>query len=169
MTAAKNQSATSANDGTTMTLVGDSEIHIARTFDAPARLVWAAVHKPENVKRWWAPASRGTMTVCEIDFRVGGGWKFQMKTVRGDVVGFHGSYLEIDAPHRVVNTEIFDPFPDAGSTVTVTLVEKDGKTTMKQRCIYPSKEVRDMVVSTGMEDGMRESLRQLSGVVDGLL
>lgn len=168
MTAAQKQSSSSQNDGTTMTLVGENEIHISRVFDAPARLVWEAVHKPENVRRWWAPASRGTMTVCEIDLRVGGTWRFQMKTVRGDVVGFHGSYLEVDAPHRVVNTEIFDPFPDAGSTVTSTLVEKSGKTTMTQRCVYPSREVRDMVVSTGMEDGMRESLRQLADVVAGL-
>jgi uncharacterized protein YndB with AHSA1/START domain len=105
------------------------------------------------------------MTLCEIDLRVGGTWRFQMKTVRGELVGFHGTYLEIDPPHRVVSTEIFDPFPDAGSTVTLTLEEKDGRTTMTQRSVYPSREVRDLVVSTGMEDGMRESMRQLAAVV----
>ena len=162
MTTTKNSSAA---DGTIMTLVGDREIVIVRSFRAPARVVFEALHRPENVRRWWAPASRGEMTVCEIDLRVGGGWRFQMKTVRGDVVGFHGAYLEIDAPWRVVSTEIFDPFPDAGSTVTVTLVEDGDTTTMTQRSVYPSTEVRDMVLATGMEDGMRESLRQLSDVV----
>jgi uncharacterized protein YndB with AHSA1/START domain len=155
-------------DGTTMEVVGEAEIRISRTFDAPARIVFEALHRPENVRRWWAPRSRGEMTLCEIDLRKGGGWRFQMKTVRGDLVGFHGTYLEIDAPHRVVSTEVFDPFPDAGSTVTLTLVEKDGRTTMTQRCVYPSREVRDLVISTGMEDGMRESLRQLHEVVTGL-
>jgi len=155
-------------DGTTMELVGDAEIRISRTFDAPTRVVFQALHEPENVRRWWAPKSRGEMTLCEIDLRVGGTWRFQMRTVRGDLVGFHGTYLEIEAPHRVVSTEIFDPFPDAGSTVTLTLVEKGGQTIMTQRCVYPSREVRDLVISTGMEDGMRESLRQLHEVVAGL-
>jgi uncharacterized protein YndB with AHSA1/START domain len=92
-----------------------------------------------------------------------------MRTAGGDVVGFHGTYLEVDAPHRVVSTEFFDPFPDAGATVTVTLTEKDGRTTMTQSCVYPSREVRDMVISTGMEDGMRESIRQLGDVVAALV
>lgn len=165
MTAAKKKS---ENDGTHVELVGDADIVITRSFNAKASIVFDALHKPENVKRWWSPKSRGTMTLCEIDLKVGGTWRFQMKTVRGDVVGFHGTYLEIDAPRRIVNTEIFDPFPDAPSTVTVTLVEKDGKITMSQRVAYPSKEVRDMVLATGMEDGMRESLRQLSDVVASL-
>lgn len=156
-------------DGTTMELVGDCEIHISRTFDAPAGIVFDALHKPENVRRWWAPRSRGEMTLCEIDLRVGGSWRFQMRNADGEVVGFHGSYLEIDPPHRVVSTEFFDPFPDSGSTVTLTLVEEDGRTTMTHRCVYPSREVRDMVVASGMEDGMRESLRQLAEVVAGLL
>ncbi len=155
-------------DGTSMDLVGDAEIRITRTFAAPARAVFAAMHTPELVKRWWAPRSRGEMIRCDIDLRVGGTWRYEMRSVRGDVVGFHGTFLEIDAPHRVVSTEIFDPFPDAAATVTLTLVEANGKTTMTQRSVYPSAEVRDLVVGSGMEDGMRESLRQLAAVVAGL-
>lgn len=166
MTAA--QTNQSAHDGTHVELAGDADIVVTRTFDAPARIVFDALHKPEHVRRWWSPKTRGEMTLCEIDLRVGGTWRFQMRTLTGDVVGFHGTYLEIDAPHRVVNTEIFDPFPEAPSTVTVTLTERDGKTTMTSRSAYPSKEVRDMVIATGMEEGMRESLLQLKDVVTGL-
>src|SRR5688572_5782943 len=107
------------NDGTTVELVGEAEIHITRTFNAAASIVFDALHRPENVRRWWSPKSRGEMTVCEIDLRIGGSWRFQMRTMGGDVVGFHGTYLEVDAPRRVVSTEIFDPFPDAGATVTL--------------------------------------------------
>ena len=156
-------------DGITMEVLEEAEIRISRSFDAPARIVFEALHRPEHVRRWWAPRSRGEMTLCEIDLRIGGGWRYQMRTVRGDLVGFHGTYLEIDAPRRVVSTEVFDPFPDAGSTVTLTLVEENGRTLMTQRCVYPSREVRDLVISTGMEDGMRESLRQLQVVVAGLV
>lgn len=156
------------DDGTAMTLVGDAEIRIERTFDAPARIVFDALHKPENVRRWWAPRSRGEMTLCEIDLRVGGSWRFQMRSATGDVVGFHGQYLEVDAPRRVVSTEIFDPFPDSAARVTLTLVERAGRTTMSHRCVYPSREVRDLVIQSGMEHGMRESLRQLADLVAGL-
>jgi len=156
-------------DGTTLELVGDTGLRITRAFEAPARLVFEALHRPENVRRWWAPRSRGEMTRCEVDLRVGGAWRFQMRTAAGREVGFHGTYLEVEAPVRVVYTEIFDPFPEAPSTVTVTLAEARGRTTMVQECSYPSREVREAVLASGMEDGMRESLVQLGDVVAGLV
>jgi uncharacterized protein YndB with AHSA1/START domain len=157
-----------ANDGTTLTLPSDREILITRAFDAPARIVFEALTRPEHVRNWWAPKSRGAMLVCEIDFRVGGAWRYTMRTNDGYEVGFSGTFLEITAPSRVVQTEVFDPFPDAASTVTMELVEKDGKTTMTCRSLYPSAEIRDQVIATGMEDGMRESYRQLTDVVRSL-
>ncbi|MEW5847555.1 MAG: SRPBCC family protein [Myxococcota bacterium] len=158
----------SVNDSTTLELPADREILITRSFNAPLRLVFRAMNEPELVSKWWSPASKGKMTECKIDFRVGGSWRFAMRTHDGMDVGFHGKYLEIDAPHRVVNTEIFDPFPDAAATVTVTLTENGGRTTMTSRSTYPSKEVRDQVIATGMEEGMRESMVQLSAVVESL-
>lgn len=154
-------------DGTTLELPADREILITRTFDAPARLVFVALTRPEHVRRWWAPKSRGEMVSCEIDFRVGGKWRYVMRA-RGFEIGFSGTFLEIEAPTRVVQTEIFDPFPDAPSTVTVLLAERDGKTTLTCRSVYPSKEVRDQVIASGMEGGMRESYLQLTAVVASL-
>ena len=157
-----------ANDGTQVDLPSDREILITRSFAAPARIVFEAMSKPEYVRKWWAPKSRGEMTVCEIDFRVGGAWRYVMRASTGFEVGFSGKFLEIQAPTRVVQTEIFDPFPDLGSLVTAELVERAGMTTLTSRCLYPSKEVRDQVLATGMTDGMRESYRQLSDVIANL-
>ncbi|MBK7861424.1 MAG: SRPBCC family protein [Archangiaceae bacterium] len=155
------------NDGTTLLLPSDTDILIRRDFAAPAGLVFEALSKPELVKRWWAPRSRGAIVSVEVDFRVGGEWRFVMRTHRGAEVGFSGHYLEIESPTRIVHTEAFDAFPDAVATVTVTLTERAGKTTMESLSRYPSKAVRDQVVASGMESGMRESMRQLSDVVLG--
>lgn len=157
-----------SDDGTQLELPTDREILITRSFAAPARIVFEAITRPEHVRRWWAPRSRGEMLVCEVDFRVGGGWRYVMRTNSGMEVGFSGKFLEIEAPLRVVQTEIFDPFPDAASVVTVTLREAAGRTTLESRILYPSREVRDHVIATGMEHGMRESYRQLTEVVDAL-
>lgn len=160
--------ATNRNDGTTLELPSDAEILISRTFDAPARIVFEAVTRPEHIRRWWAPKSRGEMTACAVDLRVGGEWRFAMRANNGMEVEFFGTYREIEAPTRIVQTEIFAPFPDVVSVVTLTLTEKDGRTTLRSRSVYPSKEVRDQVIASGMEDGMRESYRQLVEVVGGL-
>lgn len=162
MTAAKTA------DGTHVQLLGDCEIEVTRTFAAPARLVFAAMSKPEHVRRWWAPRSRGEMTLCEIDFRVGGAWRFAMRATNGMVVEFFGEYVEIEGTRRIVNTEVFAPFPDVVSVVTTSLVEEGGTTRFTSVVRYPSKAVRDQVLATGMEDGMRESYRQFDEVVRSL-
>ena len=122
-----------------------------------------------DVRLWWAPRSRGEMLVCEADVRVGGAWRNVMRASNGFEAAFHGTFLELDPPHRLVQTEIFEPFPDAVSTVTVTLTEADGRTLLENRVLYPSKEVRDQVLASGMEDGMRESYPQLTERVEALV
>jgi uncharacterized protein YndB with AHSA1/START domain len=159
------EAGTPGSDGTTLELPAPCEIRITRTFDAPARIVCAAITRPEHVGRWWAPRSRGEMVSCDIDLRVGGKWRFVMKANHGFVVGFSGEYLELDAPHRIVQTEVFDPFPDAGAVVTVTLDERGGRTTLTSLSRYPSQAIRDQVIASGMEGGMRESYQQLTEVV----
>jgi uncharacterized protein YndB with AHSA1/START domain len=160
--------AATESDGTTLELPSDHEILITRSFDAPARIVFEAITRPEHVRRWWAPKSRGEIVHCEADVRVGGNWRNVMRAKNGLEVGFSGTILELDPPHRIVQTEIFDPFPDTVSVVTVTLTERAGRTTMTSRTAYPSKEVRDQVVASGMESGMRESYLQLTDLVAAL-
>jgi len=85
---------------------------------------------------------------------------FHQSPSQGDAE-FYGVYKEINPPDRIVFTEIYAPFPDAPSVVTATLTEENGKTRLNATSKYPSKMVRDMVLSTGMEKGAAISYDRL--------
>jgi uncharacterized protein YndB with AHSA1/START domain len=143
----------------------DREIRLTRLFDAPRALVWDAMSKPEHIKRWWGCLGEGySVPVCEVDLRPGGAWRFVNRTPKGETVAFYGVYREIAPPERVVFTEIFEPFPDSPSVVTSLLTEENGKTRLTVTCEYPSVEVRDMVLKTGMERGAGLSYDRLEEV-----
>ncbi len=153
------------SDSFKATTPSDREIVLTRLFDAPRRLVFEAMSKPEHVRRWWGILDdRYSVTVCEIDLRVGGAWRFVGRGPRGEF-GFHGVYREIAAPHRVVFTEIFDPFPDVESVVTSVMTEEHGKTRLTVTVLYPSPEVRDSVLNTGMARGAAISYDRLEDLV----
>jgi uncharacterized protein YndB with AHSA1/START domain len=146
------------------TTPSECEICLTRLFDAPRHLVFDAMSKPEHVRRWWGILSdEHSVTVCEIDLRPGGKWRFAGRGPRGEY-SFHGVYREIAAPERVVFTEIFDPFPDVESVVTSVLTEEEGKTRLTVTVLYPSIEVRDMVIKTGMAKGAAISYDRLEEV-----
>jgi uncharacterized protein YndB with AHSA1/START domain len=143
----------------------DRDIVLTRLFDAPRRLVFEAMSKPEHVRRWWGILDeRYSVTVCEIDLRPGGTWRFVGRGPQGEY-GFHGSYREIVPPERVVFTEIYDPFPDAESVVTAVLTEERGKTRLTVTATYPSIEVRDAVLKSGMASGAATSYDRLEELV----
>jgi uncharacterized protein YndB with AHSA1/START domain len=151
-----------------ITMPTDHEIVMTRLFNAPRELVFEVMSKPEHVRRWWGNLGPGySVPVCEIDFRVGGKWRFVNAHPKGEAA-FHGVYREIDAPGRIVFTEIYEPFPDTESVVTSQLTEEDGKTRLTATCWYPSKEVRDMVKSTGMEKGAAASYDRLEDLAQEL-
>jgi uncharacterized protein YndB with AHSA1/START domain len=152
-------------------LVGDREIVMTRSFAAPARLVFEAYTKADLVAKWWAPKKCGVeMVSCEAEVRVGGKWRYTLRNPDTEVVAFYGEYREVTAPERVVYTEQFSKFPDGPPViVTVTFVERDGRTEMTSTQLYPSKEVREMVVATGMEFGANETLNQLEEVLRSLV
>jgi len=151
-----------------VTTPSDREIVLTRLFDAPRHLVFDAMTKPEHVRRWWGMLGEGySVPVCEIDLRPGGAWRFVNKHPHGEAA-FHGVYREIRRPDRLVYTEIFDPFPDAESVVTTIFAEEAGKTRMTATAVYPSLEVRDMVIQTGMEKGAAVSYDRLEEVAIGL-
>jgi uncharacterized protein YndB with AHSA1/START domain len=151
---------------TTMDLVGDREIVIARTFDAPARIVFDAWTRPELVRRWWAPKShRVTVASCEADVRAGGSYRYVLHHEGGPDLGFAGAYREVTPHTRLVYTQVFDGQPGAEVVVTVSFAEHGGRTSLVAREIYPSAEVRAAVLATGMEHGMRETLEQLDALV----
>jgi uncharacterized protein YndB with AHSA1/START domain len=114
------------------------------------------------------------VTVAEIDLRVGGAWRYVMIASGGFEVAFHGEYREIVPNERIVSTEIYempgaDPLPDADAPVnTVTFREADGRTTVSLLTQTTSKELRDMIVGSGMEAGMQEGWDLLEEVAISL-
>ena len=149
------------NTGTLkVTTPGDREIVMTRVFDAPRNMVFDAFSKPELLKRWFGP--RGwSLTVCEVDLKVGGGFRFVMRGPDGKEMGMRGVYREIVAPERSVHMESYDDYPGE-SQVTAVFVEEEGKTTLTATVLYPSREVRDIVIQTGMEHGAAESYDKLA-------
>lgn len=147
---------------------GDQEILITRTLNAPRHLVYKAWTTPDLVRRWW-PGRRGEMTVVEMDFRVGGAWRYVMVANGGFEVAFHGTYTDIEPNERIVHTEVMElpggapgsegaPGGEEGAVVnTVTFEDADGGATkVSIRTNAGSKEVRDMIAQSGMEGGVRE-------------
>jgi uncharacterized protein YndB with AHSA1/START domain len=156
------------SDTFTVTTPSDREIQLTRLFDAPRHLVWEAMNKPEHIKRWWGRLGEGySVPVCEVDLRPGGKWRFVNRHPKGEAE-FYGEYREIVPPERVVFTEIFAPFPDSGSLVTAVLTEENDKTRLTVTAQYPSLEVRDMVIGTGMAKGAAASYDRLEEVASEL-
>ena len=153
-----------------LTFPSDTQILITREFAAPKHLVYRAVTEPELVKQWWH-ANRGEVTHCEIDLRVGGKWRFVSKTPDGFEVGFHGEIRELVPNERVVQTEAYEgvPNPDDNATInTMTLSEKDGRTTLTVLVDCPSPQTRDAIVESGMEAGLQDAYDLLEGVAISL-
>jgi uncharacterized protein YndB with AHSA1/START domain len=155
-------------NGTTLEVRGDREIVIARAFDAPARIVFEAWTNPELVSRWWAPRALGVSVVtCEADVRVGGRYRYVFRPAGAGEMAFSGEYLEVTPPSRLVYTQVFEPTAsgaqpeDQAIVVTVTFEERDGRTHLVSRSLCPSRDVRDAIIASGMERGMRESMQQL--------
>jgi len=149
------------NTGTLeVTTPTEREIVLTRLFDAPRNLVFDAMTKPELLRRWFGP--RGwSLVVCEVDLKVGGAWRFVLRGPDGTEMGMRGVYREIVPPERSVHTESFDDFPGE-SLVTTTLVEQGGKTRLTGTVLYPSQEIRDMVIKSGMEHGAAETYDKLA-------
>jgi uncharacterized protein YndB with AHSA1/START domain len=161
-----------------VTLPSDTQIKIVREFNAPRHLVYRAYTEPELIKRWWG-AKRGVVKIAEVDLRVGGAWRYVSVTPDGIDVGFHGTFREIVTNERLVSTEIFEGMPgmempadqsedEAASVNTATFTEKAGRTTLTVRSEYPSREVRDLVIQSGMEAGMQDAFDLLEEVAVSL-
>jgi uncharacterized protein YndB with AHSA1/START domain len=146
-----------------VTLPTDTQILITREFDAPKHLVYRAYTTPELIERWWG-GERGAVTKVEVDLRIGGTWRYVMIANEGFEVAFHGEFREIVPNERIMNTEVYEGVPDPGDdapVVTTTFTEADGRTTLTQLTECFSKDVRDMIIESGMEGGMQEAMDKL--------
>jgi uncharacterized protein YndB with AHSA1/START domain len=146
----------------------DCSIEVSRDFNAPRELVFDAFTKPEFVRRWLLGPDGWTMPICEIDLRVGGRWRFVGRGPTGDIPAFHGVYKAIEAPSRLVFTEIFEPFPDGESLVTQLLTPEGGRTRLTMTARYDSRATRDAVIRTGMEKGAATSYDRLEDLLHEL-
>ena len=150
------------NDTTTVYASGQEYV-MERVFNAPRELVWRALTEAERIPRWWGPRDH-SMTVEQMDVRVGGAWRWVSHSPDGDAP-FKGEYLEVAPPERLVHTEIFDVEPfnigDAAAIVTITLEDVGGKTKLTSRSRFPSEESLQGAVATGMTGGAIESWDRL--------
>jgi uncharacterized protein YndB with AHSA1/START domain len=149
---------------------GDLEIRGTRRFDAPRELVWQAWTRPELVRRWLLGPDGWTMRVCEIDLRVGGAYRYVWHKEKGNVtMGMGGIFREVEPPARLVSTEKFDEawYP-GGMIATLELSEESGRTFMVQTFRYDTREARDMVLKSPMEEGMVAGYNRLDDVLAGL-
>ncbi len=134
----------------TVTFPSDREVLVTRQFDAPAALVFDALTKPEHVREWFAAKP---LEVCEIDLRVGGAYHFVGYIMEGDTTpcSFRGTYLEIDAPVRTVETWVFDGRPDDEAVETMELHEEGGVTTMTILLAFRDQATRDSTIWTAAD------------------
>jgi uncharacterized protein YndB with AHSA1/START domain len=139
-----------------------TDIKMTRTFDAPRRLVLRAMTEPALIMKWLGN-SFSPIVSADVDFRVGGGYRYVFRRPDGVEFSFTGVYREI-AEDRVVHSERFNDMPEA-ATITTTWIEHGGKTTMTVVMRFSSQAVRDMVVATGMETGAAESYDNLAALV----
>jgi len=139
----------------TVSTPSDREIVMTRSFDAPRTLVWEALTTPALLKRWLGGLPGWTMTVCEMDLRVGGAYRYEWRKDTGAVMGMGGVLREVVAPERLVSTERFDESWYPGEAlISQVLTEREGRTTITMTLRYESKEARDMVVKSGASSGM---------------
>ena len=155
------------NTGTLkVSLPSDREIMLTRIFNAPRQLVYEAFSKPELLKRWFG--TRGwSLVTCDVDARVGGGFRFVLRGPDGRELGMRGVYREITPPERSVHMESFDDFPGE-SQVTAIFTGREGQTTLNVTILYPSRGVRDAVIKSGMEHGAAESYDKLAELLGSM-
>lgn len=146
---------------------GESTIHVERLFDAPREKVFKAMTTKELVEKWWlGPGYK--VRVDEFDAREGGAWKFVQTADDGSEFAFYGTYHEVTAPERIVQTFEFSGLPERGhvSMEKMELHEtEDGKTRMTVVSTFFSVEDRDGMVQSGMEDGMQNTYDALDKVL----
>jgi uncharacterized protein YndB with AHSA1/START domain len=140
-----------------------------RTFDAPRELVWEVLTDPSRIPNWWG-LSDHTMTVEEMDVRVGGRWRWVAHPPDSPDAPFKGEYLEVVPPERFVRTEIFDvePFNDPSGAAVETMTLEDlggGRTKLVSRSKFPSAEVLEQALATGMIGGALESYDRLAAEI----
>lgn len=149
--------------GTRVELLDDTHVRITRLVEGPRELVWRAHFEPELIRQWMLGPDGWEMTECVAATEVGQSYRNSWAPVgdtEGQPFGFEGEALLIDAPRRAVSTERMQGMPTE-TLNDLNLYEEDGATLVTLLIEYPDKETRDMILATGMADGMEQSFARL--------
>jgi uncharacterized protein YndB with AHSA1/START domain len=149
-----------------ITTPSDLEIVMTRMFDAPRHLVFDAMTRPEHVRHWLGCAEL-PMTVCEIDLRVGGAYRFTLRSPEGRETTLQGVYREVVRPERVVFVEriLMPEFTTDEYQVTSSFADIDSRTRLTTTILHNSKENRDGHLNSGIERGVTPAYDRLAEVV----
>jgi len=162
--------ASAQGKGTQTELLDDTHVRITRLVEGPRELVWRAHHDPELLRKWLLGPDGWEMTTCEVGTAVGATYRYAWAPVgdtEGEPFGFEGEVLLFDAPRRAVTTERMTGTDGWSTTNDLNLVEEDGATLITTLIEYPDREARDMILGTGMTDGMEASYARLERVLAG--
>jgi uncharacterized protein YndB with AHSA1/START domain len=147
-------------------ILSDTLVRVSRVIRGTVEQVWAAHHDAALLQRWLLGPDGWTMPVCEVAARVGDTYRYEWEAADGSQrFGFTGTLLESAPPHRAVTTEQMIGMDGPATTNNMTLTPVDGGTLLSIVITYPSAEVRDMVLATGMTDGMETSYARLENDV----
>jgi uncharacterized protein YndB with AHSA1/START domain len=138
-----------------VTPLNDLEVALTRDFHAPRQLVFDALTKPELIRQWLGIHGSWQWVVCDVDLRVGGTYRYLWRNAKGKEMGMGGRFVEIVAPERLVNTELFDdPWYEGEGLATAVLTERDGWTTLTTTMRAQSKQAMETVLRSGMTTGV---------------
>lgn len=142
------------------------EIHMTREFDAPRDRIYQAHLDAKIVEKWWGPRRYKTK-VEKLEPKVGGQWKFVNYDDKENRHVFYGEYKELKEPESITWTFIYEPFPEAVITETVSFEDlPGGKTRLTTISKFPSKEAIEGMTQGGMEEGARETWDRLAELVE---
>lgn len=150
--------------GTVTEIMDDTHVRITRAFEAPRHLIWRAHTEPELMRRWLLGPDGWVMTVCENDLVVGGSYRTAWAPedpALGEPFGFEGENLVIEPERRMVTTERMTGLDAPGTVNDLDLAEADGVTLMTLYITYADAAQRDMILATGMTEGMEASYARL--------
>ncbi|RZL28346.1 MAG: ATPase [Sphingomonas sp.] len=159
-------SASGAQNRTSVEGRGDRELVVIRTFDAPPSIVYRTWSQSELFQRWWMPksASGVSLVSCDMDVRTGGKYRLEFSAGGPDTMAFYGKYLEVVPNERIVWT---NDEGEAGAVTTVTFEDQGGKTLLTFHEAYPSKEALEEALQ-GSAAGLPEQLEQLDELLSGI-
>lgn len=157
-----------ADRDTEAQILSDTQVRITRVIRGSVDQVWRAHHEPALVQRWLLGPEGWTMPVCQVATRAGETYRYEWEAIDGSGrFGFEGTLLEVNAPYRAVTTEQMIGVPGPGTRNELTLTPMGERTLLTYVITYPSVELRDQILGTGMVGGMELSYARLEREVLG--